>query len=106
MLEGKEVYIGKLKNAVNNEKKKYEDWRAEYFDKRGLIAIYEDTVSKRGKYVIRFQPLEDNAGEECLKTSYGDLFLDYVTGRMCLITKNSKYYFEDVLFKKQYEKSV
>lgn len=110
MLEVSEAYIGKLKCALNTDKEKYDDWRAEYYNKIGIVAIYEDVVSKRGKYIIRFIPIKDNGeideSEGCLKTSYGDLFLDYVADRICLITKNSTYQFEDVAFKKHYEKSV
>ena len=110
MFEIREAYIGKLKCAVNSYREKYNDWRAEYYNKIGVVAIYEDEIQKRGKYIIRFMPIKDNGeldeAEGCLRTSPGDLFLDYVADKICLVTPNSIYQFEDVVFKKQYEKSI
>ena len=110
MLEVKEVYRGKFIYAVDKDKKKYVDWRNEYYNKIGVIAVYEDNLLNKGKYIIRFVPINNNGeiddSNGCLKTSFGDIFLDYVTNRICLVTGNSTYYFEDVVFKKLREKSI
>ena len=54
LLEMIKMYRGTLRKAVNQNKEVYYDWRCDYYNKDGIIMIYEDTFSKKGKYIIRF----------------------------------------------------
>ena len=56
-----DYFYGKMTECQDRKNRRYKDWRKQYCDKPGLIAIYESESKAKGKKFVYFFPYDEKS---------------------------------------------